>query len=152
MAIHLHGGSGCAILLIALVAPGVIASVLLHSAMLAFAVPALLLVLMLIVAALPIPRKVTPDKFADELERHLLGTEGRWDWDDAISVRIADVRLDQLRLSLGERFDTLARQEDRNELEAIIAALRRGEIPEDKRSQGNRPDRSGLIRLNLFNR
>ena len=152
MAIHLHGGSGCAILLIALVAPGVLVAVLLHSAMWAFAVPAGLLVLMLVVAALPIPRKVTPDRFADELERHLLGTEGPWDWDDAISVRIADVRLEQLRLSLGGRFDTLARQEDRNELEAIIAALRRGELPKVTPEPGNRRDRSGLISLHLFNR
>lgn len=87
---------------------------------------------MLIIAALPIPRKVTPQQFADELERHLQGTEGPWDWDDATSVRMADKRLDQLRLSLAVRFDMLSHEEDRNEFQTIIAALRRGEIPQVK--------------------
>jgi hypothetical protein len=93
-------------------------------------IPAGIVVVVLIVAALPFSRKVTPEGFADELERHLLGTEGPWGWDDATSVRIADRRLEQLRLSLTltSRFDNLSRQEDRNELQAVIAALRRGEI------------------------
>jgi hypothetical protein len=152
VAIHLHGGSGCAVLLIALIAPGVLLAALLHSAVWVFAVPASLIVAMLIVAVLPIPRKVTPHKFADELERHLLGTEGPWDWDDTISVRIADKRLEILRLSFGGRFDTLARQEDRDELGVIIAALRRGEIPDVTAGPGTRRDKSGLIRLHLFDR
>jgi hypothetical protein len=97
-------------------------------------IPAGIVVVMLIVAALPFSRKVTPEGFADELEHHLLGTEGPWGWDDATSVRIADRRLEQLRLSLTltARFDNLSQQQDRNELEAVIAALRRGEIPEIK--------------------
>lgn len=94
-------------------------------------IPAGIVVVILIVAALPFSRKVTPEGFADELERHLLGTEGPWGWDDATSVRIADQRLDKLRLSL-KRFDNLSRQEDRDELQSVIAALRRGEIPQIK--------------------
>jgi hypothetical protein len=74
-------------------------------------------------------RKVTPDQLADELERHLLGTGGKWDWDDTTSVVIADARLEQLRLML-PKFDSLSLESDRNELTAIIAALRRGEIPQ----------------------
>jgi hypothetical protein len=132
MGIKLDGRPGCAVLLIALLAPGLLLAYVLRSVMWAFWVPAGLIVGLLIVAALPIPRKVTPEEFANELERHLQGTEGEWDWDDATSVRIADKRLERLRLSLGQRFDMLARQEDRDELEAIIAALRRGEIPQAK--------------------
>jgi hypothetical protein len=37
-------------------------------------------------------RKVTAEQFADELERHLLGIGGKWDWDDATSVVIADTK------------------------------------------------------------
>jgi hypothetical protein len=95
-------------------------------------IPAGIVVVTLIVAALPFSRKVTLEAFADELERHRLGTEGPWGWDDATSVRIADKRLDQLRLSLAARFDNLSRQEDCDELQAVIAALRRGEIPQIK--------------------
>ncbi|HXA85029.1 MAG TPA: hypothetical protein VNZ47_08145 [Candidatus Dormibacteraeota bacterium] len=132
MGIKLDGRPGCAVLLIALLAPGLLLAYVLRSVMWAFWVPAGLIVGLLIIAALPIPRKVTPEEFANELERHLQGTEGEWDWDDATSVRIADKRLERLRLSLGQRFDMLARQEDRDELAAIIAALRRGEIPQGK--------------------
>ena len=127
---------GCAVLLVCLLTPGLLLEFLLHSTVWILYVPAGLIVLMLIIAALPIPRKVTPHEFADELERHLQGTEGPWDWDDATSVRIADKRLDQLRVSLGTRFDLLSRKEDRDELQAIIAALRQGEIPQVKVQAG----------------
>jgi hypothetical protein len=68
-------------------------------------------------------------QFADELERHLLGTGGLWDWDDTTSIRIADERLERIRWEL-PKFDSLTRQEDKAELKAIIEALRRGELPE----------------------
>ena len=74
-------------------------------------------------------RKISPQQFADELERHLLGTEGKWDWDDTTSIAISDERLERIRQSLS-KFDLLTRAKDRDELEAIIAALRRGEFPE----------------------
>lgn len=89
-------------------------------------VPFGIIVLMLFIAALPSKRHVTAEQFADELERHLLGTEGRWDWDDATSVRIADPRLEAVRLRLGENLDSLSSDEDKDELRAIIADLRRG--------------------------
>jgi hypothetical protein len=78
---------------------------------------------------LPTKRKVTPEQFAEELERHLLGTGGPWDWDDTTSVAIADERLERIRWEL-TKFDSLAQEEDKDELKAIIAALRRGELPE----------------------
>jgi hypothetical protein len=74
-------------------------------------------------------RKASPEEFAEELEKHLLGTEGKWDWDYITSVTLADERLERIRLGLS-KFDLLSRTKDRNEFEAIIAALRRGEFPE----------------------
>jgi len=73
-------------------------------------------------------RKVTPEQFAEELESHLLGTGGEWDWDDTTSVVIADARLEELRLML-PKFDSLKLERDRDELRVIIETLRRGEIP-----------------------
>jgi len=69
-------------------------------------IPVAILVVGLTVAALPIKRKVTPERWALELEPHLLGTDGTFDWDDAISVRLTDPRLEALRLKMSE-FDSL---------------------------------------------
>ena len=80
---------------------------------------------------MPIKRKITPQQFADQLEPHLLGRDGAWGWDDATSVRLADERLEHLRVRLG-KFDNLASEEQREELRQVIAALRSGEIPEIK--------------------
>lgn len=132
MAVRLNNGFGCAALLAVLIVPGILAAYLLHAAVWAVIVPVATVALMLIIAALPSKRRVTREKFADELERHLLGTEGPYDWDDATSVRIADERLEQVRLSLGPRFGSLSRQEDRDELGQIISALRRDETPDVK--------------------
>jgi hypothetical protein len=102
----------------------------LHSAIWLAAVPLGIIAVALLVAALPFPkRKVTPEQFADELERHLLGTEGDWDWDDTTSVTIADERLEQIRCGL-TKFDSLESQKDKDELQALVDALRRGELPE----------------------
>jgi hypothetical protein len=74
-------------------------------------------------------RRISPEQFADELEKHLLGTEGKWDWDHVTSVTLADKRLERIRLRLS-RFDPLSREKDRDELKSLIVALRRGEFPE----------------------
>ena len=74
-------------------------------------------------------RKVSPEQLAEELEKHLLGIEGKWDWDDTTSIALADERLERIRLGL-PKFDLLTRPAVREELESIIAALRRGEFPE----------------------
>jgi len=66
--------------------------------------------------------KLSPRQFADELERHLLGTEGKWDWGDTTSIAIADERLERIRRGL-PKFDLLTRGKDRDELKAINAAL-----------------------------
>lgn len=74
-------------------------------------------------------RQVTPQQFADELEKHFLGTDGAWGWDNTTSISIADARLDRLRKKL-YKFDSLARKSRKEEFKEVIAALRRGEIPD----------------------
>jgi hypothetical protein len=90
--------------------------------------PPLLVVTMLLVAALAPKRKITPEQFADGLEKHLLGTEKPHEWDETVSVALADERLAILQQSL-VRFDLLDTEEKREELRTIIEALRRGEVP-----------------------
>jgi hypothetical protein len=119
---------GCLLLLVFLLGPGLILDHLLHSVVWTFVTPLLLIILMVIVAALGPKRKITPQQFADRLEKHLLGTEGPYDWDDTVSVTPADERLEILRQGLSD-FDQLDTAEKRDELCRIIEALRRGEIP-----------------------
>jgi hypothetical protein len=84
---------------------------------------------MLTIAALPLKRRVTPKEFADELERHLHGTDNDDDWDRTSSVRIFNPLLEDVRRSLSGRFDSLSSPEDREELQQIIETLRRGDFP-----------------------
>jgi hypothetical protein len=120
--------SGWVILLV-LFLPAALAAYVLHNLAWLVVVPFGIILLAFFIAALPIKRKVTPEQFAEELERHLLGTEGPWDWDDTTSVAIADPRLEELRSRLGRNLDSLSHENDKDELRAIIAALRRGELP-----------------------
>ena len=117
------------IVLLVLFLPATLTAYFLHNLAWLLVVPFGIIVLVLFIAALPIKRKVTPEQFADELERHLLGTGGPWDWDDTTSIRIADERLERIRWEL-PKFDSLAREEDKAQLKTIIEALRRGKIPE----------------------
>lgn len=113
------------IVLLILIPPAAITAYVLHSLMWFIVVPIGIVVLALAIAALPMKRKVTREQFADELERHLLGAEGPWDWDDTTSVAIADPHLEEVRLRLGDNLDSLCEEKDKDELRAIIAALRR---------------------------
>jgi hypothetical protein len=72
---------------------------------------------------------VTPQGLADELEKHLNGNEGPYDWDATTSEALADERLNRLipRLIQYDRLDT---PEKRVQFREIIEALRRGEIPD----------------------
>ena len=122
--------SAWVIVLLVLFLPATLTAYFLHNIAWLAVVPIGIIALALIVAALPSKgREVTPSQFSDELERHLLGTGGPWDWDDTTSIRIADERLERIRWEL-PKFDSLTREEDKTELKAIIEALRRGEIPE----------------------
>ena len=129
MAIHLQGGPACLLVIAILALPAVAVAAMLHSAIWLLVVPILLVATWVgIVRFLP-RKRMTESHFADALERHLNGTEGKWDWDDITSVGLADERLDRLRVKLS-KFDSLILEERRNELARVIAALRRGEIPE----------------------
>jgi len=119
---------------------------ILHNLAWLVAVPVGIIAPALFIAALPIKRKVTPAQFADELESHLLGTGGDWDWDDTTSVTIADARLERLRWML-PKFDSLKFDSDRDELRTIIAALRRGEVPDVERLGEPISRHHGLFRL-----
>jgi len=126
---HLADRWGCLALLALLFAPGFLAAYFLHSWVWVLAAPAILVILMLAVAALPIRRKITPQEWADQLEKHLLGTNGPYGWDDATSVTLFDQRLENLRSRLVHDFDMLNTPEKREEFRQIIEALRRGEVP-----------------------
>ena len=110
---------------------GVVAAVLLDSLMWVLVGPVGTIALMLGLAAFGPKhpkRKVTPSQFARELENHLLGIDGEWEWDDTTSMAIADPKLDSLRDGLS-KFDLLNLPEHREELAEIIVMLRRGEVP-----------------------
>jgi hypothetical protein len=125
---RLRNPLGCLLLLVFIFGPGFLLDYLLHSVVWMLLMPPLLITAMLLVAALGPKRKLTPEQFADKLEKHLLGTEGPHDWDDTTSVAPADERMAILQQSL-VRFDLLNTEEKREELRRIIEALRRGEIP-----------------------
>jgi hypothetical protein len=135
--------SGWIVMLLVLFFPAALTAYVLHNLAWLAVVPFGIIVLAFFIAALPIKRKVTPEQFADELERHLLGTEGPWDWDDTTSVAIADPRLEDVRSRLGPNLDSLSNEKDKDELRVIIAALRRGELSEAAVS----PRRVSLFRL-----
>jgi hypothetical protein len=128
--------SAWAVVLLVLLLPAVLTAYVLHNLVWLVVVPLGIIVLAFFVAALPIKRKVTPELFADELESHLLGTGGPWDWDDTTSIAIASPRLEEVRSRLGPNLDSLSHEKDKDELRAIIAALRRGELPEVTVSPG----------------
>ena len=98
MSIHLTGGSVLAFLLGIPAAAGIVTAVLLHSAPWGLIASIGVLVTMFAVAALPIKSKTTREKVAKAIENFVDGTGGRWDWDDFISVRIADEELEAIRI------------------------------------------------------
>jgi hypothetical protein len=87
-------------------------------------------------------RKGTPEEFASALEKHLLRQEPDPGWDDPMDVVLADPRLEQVRRRLGPNLDSLAQEGDKDELRAVIAALRRGDLPCVSRSAGARAARN----------
>jgi len=129
MSLRLNSGTGCVLFLAVVVGPGLVAAYLLHSAVWALIGPIAVLGVLLGIAALPFRRKITPLEFAGELERHLDGRDNDDEWDRTSSVRISNRLLEQVRLSLSNRFDSLSTPQDREELRQIIEALRRGEFP-----------------------
>src|SRR6266851_8971524 len=136
MALHLSRRYGRAVLLLVLFVPATLTAYLMHSAIWLIVVPFGIIALVMIVAmlaalllaALDIKIKLTPEQFSDKLERHLLyWTEGEGN-DDTLPFTIADERLEKLAWEI-QAFDLRA-ERDKDKLRAILAALRRGEVPE----------------------
>ncbi|HZC23347.1 MAG TPA: hypothetical protein VE866_08410 [Candidatus Binatia bacterium] len=119
---------GCLLFLVFIFGPGFVLDYFLHSAVWMLLTPPLFIIGMLLVAAFGPKKKLTPEQFADRLEKHFLGTENPYDWDDTTSITLADERLAILQQSLG-RFDLLDTEEKRDELRRIIEAMRHGEVP-----------------------
>jgi hypothetical protein len=96
-----------------------------------FAPPVAVVMLLCLIAAFgrSEKRNLTPQGLADELERHLVGNEGQYDWGGTTSEELVDERLNRLipRLIQYDRLDTA---EKREQFREIIEALRRGEIPD----------------------
>jgi len=87
------------------------------------------LLLWLIASSRSKKRDVTPQGLADELERHLVGNKGPYDWDATTSFEITDERLNRLIPRLIE-YDRLDTEEKRDQFRKIVEMLRCGEIPD----------------------
>jgi len=122
--------TGCIILAVVLIGPGVMTAYAFHSWVWLIAVPFAIILIMCLMAAFGGKRKIAPQQWADELEKHLLGEEGPFDWDNTTSVTMADDRLDRLRPTLIPEYDLLDTPEKRDRFRRIIETLRRGEIPD----------------------
>ncbi len=129
MTIRIIGGPAVSVPMLIVLIPALVAAIVFHSAWLLVIVPFVLVGLWLAFCKWGPKKKITPQQFADEVERHLHGTDGEWGWDDTTSIAIEDQRLDVLRLKL-VKFDNLGLPERREELTAIVQALRSGEIPD----------------------
>src|SRR5882762_10203024 len=114
MAFHIQGGPACFAVILVMIVPGVIAAMLLHSAWWLLGWPLCTLAILAALGRWGPKRRITPEKFADDLESHLIGTGSAGDWYRTTSVTIADERLDRLRRKL-QKFDSLALEERRNE-------------------------------------
>jgi hypothetical protein len=118
-------------LTIVLVVPGLLLASALHSWTWFFVALIAEVVLLCLVAAFgrSDKRDLTPQELAEELERHLVGNEGPYDWDATTSVEITDQRLNRLIPRLIE-YDRLDTAEKRKQFREMIETLRRGEIPD----------------------
>ena len=116
---------GGAVSLLFLFAPAITAAYFTHPYIWLGVIPGGLVLLALALSSLyQKPRTVTVEQFADQLERHLLGTEGKLDWDYVTSVPVADSRLERVRRDL-VKFDALSEEKDKEEFKALIEKLRR---------------------------
>ncbi len=119
----------CLLLAILLIIAGWLAAYVLHATIVMAAILALL------IAGTGVfwmrrRRKTTPQEWSRQLEKHLLGTEGPYDWKNATSHKLADKRLENLRLRLVRDFESLETSEKMDQFRRIVDALKRGEIPE----------------------
>ena len=130
MRIRAGNGVGLLLLIVVVLGPGAVIGVALHKASWTILLPLATIAILFGIAALPIGRRVSPSEYADELERHLRGTDDDGEWDRTVSVRLRDPRLERLRRSLPDDFNDLRTAEDRMSLQRIVESLRRGEVPD----------------------
>ena len=118
---------GCAAVLLVLSVPAIFVAYMLHSWTSLVLIPAAIIALAMLAAWEQKKVAITTGQFADRLERHLLGTEGKWDWDEITSVQFEDERLETIRRDL-PKFDSLKHEKDREEFRNLIAKLRSGDF------------------------
>jgi hypothetical protein len=142
-----HRLPGIVIFLLVLFVPATLMAYVLHNPAWLVVVPIALFILILAVAFVFGTleklfgigrRKGTPEEFANALEKCLLGEEPERGWDEPMDVTLADPRLERVRRSLCLRPNLyrLATEKDKDELRAIIAALRRGDLPDVPSQRG----------------
>ena len=98
MSFHLTRASAFAFLLGIPAVFGIVVALLLHSAVWGLVASVGILGVILVVAALPIRHKATKEEVAKSIEDFVNGSGGPWDWDDFISVQIADEELETIRI------------------------------------------------------
>lgn len=130
MRVRVGNRPGLLLLIAVVFGPGLVAGIALHQASWTILLPLATIALLLGIAALPVRREVSPHEYADELERHLRGTDNDSEWDRTTSVRLKDPRLERLRRSLPDSFDRLRTEEARAHLRQTVEALRNGEFPD----------------------
>ncbi len=118
------------VLVTAVVVPAVLLASALHSWMWFFGALIVEVILLCLFAAFgrSDKRDVTPHELAEELERHLVGNEGPYDWDATTSGELTDDKLNRLIPRLIE-YDRLDTADKREQFREIIETLRRGNIP-----------------------
>jgi hypothetical protein len=119
---------GC-IGILALLAPGVVLGLVYHSWAWGAGLPAVLLGVVGAILVNRRKRRITPQAWAAQLEKHLLGTKGPYDWKEATGHTFADKRLDNLRVRVAQEYKTLESQQKKDAFRQIIETLKRGDIP-----------------------
>jgi hypothetical protein len=119
---------GC-IGLIALILPGVIAGLVLRSWAWGIGIPAVLIAIVGVIIAMRRKRRDTPQEWAVPLEKHLLGTESPYEWEEATSKPFADKKLENLRTRIAQEYKALDTSGKKEAFRRIVETLKRGEIP-----------------------
>ncbi|MEQ1946391.1 MAG: hypothetical protein ABL995_04340 [Bryobacteraceae bacterium] len=118
---------GC-IGILALIAPGVVVGLILHSWAWGISIAAALLAIVGGIILYRRQHRLTPEKWAVQLEKHLLGTEGPYDWKEATTRPFADPKLESLRVRIAQEFKALDTTEKKEAFRKIVEALKRGDV------------------------